>query len=132
MRKRCNTVLVVCSVIFLMAGSSQPAGAATPNLGRAPGQGGDSANGLVTEVVLPQLGLGNTGQALSGPALNYLGVTVGGDDLVLDSAFYGDTLSVSIPLSLSGSAMAIPEPATLGMLGFGAVVLILKRKRKRA
>ncbi len=184
MRKKCNAVLVVCSIIFLIAGSSQPAGAAMPNLGQAPGQGGDSANGLVTEVVLPQLGLGNTGQDLSGPILeylsvempggdglvldllavggqapagnlagdvvlptlaglepgdrpgeilpglihDYLGVTVGGDGLVFDPTFEGDALFVSAPLSLGGSVMAIPEPATMSLLALGAAALLRRRK----
>ena len=76
MLKKVNAVLVASLALLLVAGPVQLAGAAAPNLGRAPGESGDNVSGLVTEVVLPQLGLGNTGQALSGPILDYLGVEV--------------------------------------------------------
>lgn len=90
MTSKTNSVLIVCTACFLVCGLAQSAGAAMPNLGRAPGEGGDNASGLVTEVVLPQLGLGNTGQALAGPIHDYLGVdAVGFDGLFAGVALAG-------------------------------------------
>ena len=186
MTSKTNSVLIVCTACFLVCGLVQSAGAAMPNLGRAPGEGGDNASSLVTEVVLPQLGLGNTGQALAGPiheylgvdaaggggqtgldnALSnvpggtlpgdvvlptlaglepgvrpgtvlpgairdYLGVSVGGgsEDLVVGPPLLPDApeLFVSAPMSLGGSATAIPEPMTMSLLALGAMAVLRRR-----
>jgi len=204
MLRKISAVLVVTLAVLAVAGPVQAAGAATPNLGMAPGESGDNINGLVTEVVLPQLGLGNTGQDLSGPILDYLGAGAPDDGLVVDLLelpngnddllvgpqnvggqapagtlagdvvlptlngleegqrpgevlpgaiheylgvdvpdeedlllAFGDGQSedlspvilVSSPMTLGGTGMVIPEPATMSLLGIGTVALLMKKRR---
>jgi autotransporter-associated beta strand protein len=71
---------------------------------------------------------------------NYDGVIDGSDYTLIDNAFntQGSTLGTnpsaliaSSTAQLSGGSSAVPEPATIGLLGFGAAGLSARRRRVR-
>ncbi len=62
---------------------------------------------------------------------NYDGVIDGSDYALMDNAFnqQGAQISAQIASQIGGSS-AVPEPATLGLLGMGAVGLLGRRRRR--
>ncbi|MHC4563002.1 MAG: PEP-CTERM sorting domain-containing protein [Planctomycetota bacterium] len=82
MLTRLYRATVLVSALLVMVASAQLAQAALPNLGMAPGEGAGQASGLVIDVVLPALGAGETGQALSPQILEYLAVDAPIDGVV--------------------------------------------------
>ncbi|KKO11053.1 hypothetical protein LCGC14_0015280 [marine sediment metagenome] len=74
MLTRFYRAVVLVSALAVMVGSAELTQAGMPNLGMAPGEGAGQASGLVIDVVLPALGAGETGQALTPQILEYLGV----------------------------------------------------------
>jgi autotransporter-associated beta strand protein len=70
---------------------------------------------------------------------NYDGVINGSDYTLIDNAFnmQGATLSseianpsVSVAAQVAGGSSAVPEPASLGLIGIGAIGLLGRRKRR--
>jgi autotransporter-associated beta strand protein len=65
---------------------------------------------------------------------NYDGVVDGSDYTLIDNAFNSQGASISTQLASStaqvvGSGSAVPEPATAGVLGIGAMGLLARRRR---
>lgn len=99
------------ALMFALAGSAQ---AAAPNLGQAPGEGAGHASGLVTEIVLPALGAGETGQDLSPQILDYLGAGAP-EDVVIATAVVPD------PVGLPNAASRVPFDSLPGEVVLPAV-----------
>jgi autotransporter-associated beta strand protein len=83
--------------------------------------------------------INNPGSPLTGwfnGDFNYDGVIDGSDYTLIDNAFNSQGVQIAAEIAAptaqiaGGAASAVPEPATLGLLGIGAVGLLGRRRRK--